>query len=493
MDQHFRKRWQKTFYCGELEPEHTPLALTELCVEYIQNLAPHKLDHVDLQSASILTSQESVSPSSVMMSMIYAKRLQRKRPDHLKRMSSSDLFFLSMMMASKYLYDEGVDEEVFNDEWAETAGMEKDDVNCMEREFLDAMDWELFIKKDEFDQAVLSVERSIAFREGMKQGWFSYTDLCLLWDDPRFQLIAQNEGLEWIKVMMVSTVAYVAAVLTMVGSTVLVANMSLVLASSGMLPASLHTVQTPVPFQPLLPTQEQPIYAVSPRDRSALLNETAINPEEGSDSAESEMPGTTVLDTIMSQLMAVLTLKSHMLQFVQAVSDNFTNDRLHLSAKKHSWPATSLAPPVQVPSGHWESKTKRCCNAGSPFSSCFQIIERMSSSTDLERWSVFYPGCDMDQVRASYAHCLLQQSLCCHECSHGLDRKSGQKQGEYLDDYQGIDLSECCDYSRPSYKCGVESRNPSCSGLEAETNMPYFFLDITIGFATSMPPLVFST
>lgn len=46
---------------------------------------------------------------------------------------------LVQMMASKYLYDEGVDEEVFNDEWAETAGMEKDDVNCMEREFLDAM------------------------------------------------------------------------------------------------------------------------------------------------------------------------------------------------------------------------------------------------------------------------------------------------------------------------------------------------------------------
>lgn len=36
----------------------------------------------------------------------------------------------------------------------------------------------------------------------MKQGWFSYTDLCLLWDDPRFQLIAQKEGLEWIKVRL---------------------------------------------------------------------------------------------------------------------------------------------------------------------------------------------------------------------------------------------------------------------------------------------------
>ena len=42
-------------------------------------------------------------------------------------------------MASKYLYDEGVDEEVFNDEWAENAGLEKEEVNKMELDFLDAM------------------------------------------------------------------------------------------------------------------------------------------------------------------------------------------------------------------------------------------------------------------------------------------------------------------------------------------------------------------
>lgn len=43
------------------------------------------------------------------------------------------------MMASKYLYDEGVDEEVFNDEWAENAGLEKEEVNNMELDFLNAL------------------------------------------------------------------------------------------------------------------------------------------------------------------------------------------------------------------------------------------------------------------------------------------------------------------------------------------------------------------
>ena len=43
------------------------------------------------------------------------------------------------MLASKYLYDEGVDEEVYNDEWAEAASMRTDDVNTIEREFLRAI------------------------------------------------------------------------------------------------------------------------------------------------------------------------------------------------------------------------------------------------------------------------------------------------------------------------------------------------------------------
>ena len=43
------------------------------------------------------------------------------------------------MVASKYLYDEGVDEEVFNDEWAESAKIDVDEINEMERDFLAAI------------------------------------------------------------------------------------------------------------------------------------------------------------------------------------------------------------------------------------------------------------------------------------------------------------------------------------------------------------------
>ena len=55
-----------------------------------------------------------------------------------KRVNSCHMMCVQMM-ASKYLYDEGVDEEVFNDEWAENAGLEKEEVNNMELDFLNAL------------------------------------------------------------------------------------------------------------------------------------------------------------------------------------------------------------------------------------------------------------------------------------------------------------------------------------------------------------------
>ena len=43
------------------------------------------------------------------------------------------------MMASKFMYDEGVDEEVFNDEWADSVDMETEEINQLERDFLKAI------------------------------------------------------------------------------------------------------------------------------------------------------------------------------------------------------------------------------------------------------------------------------------------------------------------------------------------------------------------
>ncbi|ESP04234.1 hypothetical protein LOTGIDRAFT_136530, partial [Lottia gigantea] len=113
--------------------------ISDIAVDYFQDVAPRKFGRVDRILASSVTSRTRASPCSVMMSMIYAKRLRHKNPAYLDHMSSSDLFLISMMMASKFIYDDGVEEEVFNDEWAEAADLEISEINNLEQQFLQAI------------------------------------------------------------------------------------------------------------------------------------------------------------------------------------------------------------------------------------------------------------------------------------------------------------------------------------------------------------------
>lgn len=43
------------------------------------------------------------------------------------------------MVASKYLYDEGEEEEVFNDEWGAAGKLDTQTVNTLEMNFLNAI------------------------------------------------------------------------------------------------------------------------------------------------------------------------------------------------------------------------------------------------------------------------------------------------------------------------------------------------------------------
>lgn len=101
--------------------------------------------------------QAAVSPCALLLALVYIERLRHRNPEYLQEVSSSDLFLVSMvrllsalgsrphnrlvfqMVASKFLYDEGVTEEVFNDEWAQAANIDVSDLNEMERTFLYAM------------------------------------------------------------------------------------------------------------------------------------------------------------------------------------------------------------------------------------------------------------------------------------------------------------------------------------------------------------------
>ncbi|CAL8308415.1 unnamed protein product, partial [Merluccius merluccius] len=181
--QKLSERVRKRLYYG-LDPDVSlddlSCPVTDIAVEFLQKSAPSPIRKLHKKYASHVAREACISPCAMMLALIYIERLRHRNPEYLQNISSSDLFLISMMVASKYLYDEGEDEEVFNDEWGAAGKLDVQTVNALEMNFLNAMEWSLFTEPGDFFDILSQLETSIAERQGMRRGWFTYTDLCVL-------------------------------------------------------------------------------------------------------------------------------------------------------------------------------------------------------------------------------------------------------------------------------------------------------------------------
>lgn len=218
------ERIRKTLYYGKLPTTDRPsLALTGISVEMFSKVLPNDgLKVLDMHYAASVSRRACITPCSMMLAMVYLDQLRHKNPQYMTSVSSCDLFLVSMLVASKFLYDDGEEDEVFNNEWAASANMELKDLNLLEREFLDALDWNLYVKPMAFARVLDKMETRIAYLESSKRGWTTYTDVCVLSKSAvlRRCWLLVYDGV--IKVIAVSAIAYVAAALTLFGSAVLV-------------------------------------------------------------------------------------------------------------------------------------------------------------------------------------------------------------------------------------------------------------------------------
>lgn len=179
-DEKLSDRFRRSFYYS---PNKAPtkdtlsFSLTKEAVESFRKAAPAPFHKVGHHYAARVARDACVSPCAFLLALIYVERLARCNPDYLRNVSSSDLFIISMMVASKYLYDEGSVDEVYNDEWANSGMMETSYINELEAKFLQAIDWKVFVKRDEFNQTLQMLEARLALSNSLKRGWLSYTDM----------------------------------------------------------------------------------------------------------------------------------------------------------------------------------------------------------------------------------------------------------------------------------------------------------------------------
>lgn len=201
--------------------------VTDIAVEFFQKSAPSPIRKLHKKYAAHVAREACISPCAMMLALVYIERLRHRNPEYLQHISSSDLFLISMMVASKYLYDEGEDEEVFNDEWGAAGKTDVQTINGLEINFLNAIDWSLFTEPNDVFDLLGRLETNLAEREGLRRGWFTYTELCVLLEQSSWRQTLKAIYQHFIKVSCLIGLVYLTAVATLIGVSAVLHALSL--------------------------------------------------------------------------------------------------------------------------------------------------------------------------------------------------------------------------------------------------------------------------
>ncbi|KAJ8680032.1 hypothetical protein QAD02_015819 [Eretmocerus hayati] len=219
----FLNRISKTLYYAKLPvTDCLSLPVTELAAEIFTGVKNGRtLERLDVEEASRISRNACVSPCSLVLALLYLERLKDCNPEYLQKVAPSELFLVSLMVASKFLNDDGEEDEVFNTEWAESGSLTLSKMNRLEKEFLKAIDWTVYVHNQDFWRRLLSLERDIAYKEAKKRGWFSYTELNTLVDAAHMVSLVQT----MIGISSVCIATYIAGLITLLGSVVVATHL----------------------------------------------------------------------------------------------------------------------------------------------------------------------------------------------------------------------------------------------------------------------------
>lgn len=178
-----RERVKKRMYTPGTDEYHcSSQPLNDLVLQNVLSAVPSKSKMLKEGYIAALTREGGISPCSLMLGMLYIKKLAHTNPAYLKTISSRNLFLVAMVIASKYMNDEGELEALTNGDWADIGCTSKTTVDLLEKDFLQAIDWKLYVSLEEYYAFVTSIEGRIALDQATKRGWMTYTDIAAVWE-----------------------------------------------------------------------------------------------------------------------------------------------------------------------------------------------------------------------------------------------------------------------------------------------------------------------
>jgi len=208
------ERTRKSFYyaSGKNPFDDTlSYSLTREAVETFRRYVPKNNGKIGPYYASKFVRNTCASPCSLLMALIYVDRLYKSNPNYLTTVTSSELFLVSMLIASKFLFDEGTDEVTYNDEWAASGCLSNSKVKALEMEFLVAINYEAFVTRDHFEKMVQFMEYKIAIKNGLDRGNFTYTDLYSLIQSKSFCEKVKSVFHLFVQTIVAATSVYITA------------------------------------------------------------------------------------------------------------------------------------------------------------------------------------------------------------------------------------------------------------------------------------------
>lgn len=212
----FFNRITKSLYYSKLPmTDRLSLPVTEFAAELFTEVKNGcSLERLDVDEASRISRNACVSPCSFVLALLYLERLKDCNPEYLYKVAPSELFLVSLMIASKYLNDDGEDDEVFNTEWAKSGNLSVPEINKLEREFLNAINWSIYVYDDDFWKRLKQLENHIACNEAKKRGWYSYYELSCLINTIKLTAIVKT----LVSISSICLATYTAGIVTLLGS-----------------------------------------------------------------------------------------------------------------------------------------------------------------------------------------------------------------------------------------------------------------------------------
>ncbi|XP_073944536.1 uncharacterized protein [Choristoneura fumiferana] len=175
----FLKRITKTLYYGELPTlPCLSLPVTEVsCALWSAAQQGRSLRRLRADAAARLARGACVSPCALVLALLYLERLRTRNPHYLAAAAPAELFLVSLMVGNKFLQDDGEDEEVICSEWAAAGNVDLADLKRLEIEFLNAIDWNVYVNEESFESGLSWLERRVALKQAQERGFFTYGDL----------------------------------------------------------------------------------------------------------------------------------------------------------------------------------------------------------------------------------------------------------------------------------------------------------------------------